>query len=600
VTHREVRWLTLARAAWSVLVLVTLVVFALAIPALYARRGAPSASIAAGLADLGIPAAWYTAYWTGLHVVFAAVCFATAAAIVRRRSNDPMALFVSLFLALLGGANAPLTEALVWRYPAAAIPVTLIFFLTAACPVLFLFVFPNGRLVPRWTHGPFLTWAAAFLVGLLLPRSSAGESPPLVAALLLLVAVASGMAAQVYRYARVSGPVQRRKARWVLFGVAVFIVGQTVGTLILEPSLPFGSSESAAVVRVMVSLVLVVMGAAAIPLSIGVAVMRHRLWDIDVVVNRTLVYGALTGCVVGIYVLVVGGLGALVHGISDPIVGLLATGLAAALFQPLRERLQRRVDRLLYGPKPDPYAVISHLDRRLGATLEDLQRSRERLVTAREEERRRLRRDLHDGLGPRLAGLTLRLETAREQLARDPSAQALLADLAERTREAIADIRDLVYELRPPALDDLGLVSALREQAAQYGPGGVGIAVEASDDQLRHLPAAVEVAAYRIVQEAMTNVVHHSGARRCTVHLALASGILCVEIEDDGRGVEPHARAGMGLASMRERAEELGGTWTIDRLAAGGTRVRALLPCRVPARADPPLREDVGARGTDV
>lgn len=590
----------MARAAWAVLVPLTLVVFALAIPALYARRGAPPEPIAADLAELGIPSALYAAYWTGLHVVFAAVSFATAAAIVRRRANDPMALFVSLFLALLGGANAPLTEALVWRYPATAVPVTLIFFLTAACLVIFFFVFPDGRLVPRWTRGPFLAWAAVFLVALLLPRGSAGESPPLVAALLFLGGLGSGMAAQIYRYARVSGPVQQRKTRWVLFGVAVFVVGQTVGALVLELPLSLGSSESAAVVRVLVSLTLVVVAALAIPLSIGVAVLRHRLWDIDVVVNRTLVYGALTGCVVGIYVLVVGGLGTLVQGIGDPVVGLLATGVAAALFQPLRERLQRGVDRLLYGPKPDPYAVISHLDRRLGATLEDLQRSRERLVTAREEERRRLRRDLHDGLGPRLAGLTLRLETAREHLARDAEAEALLADLAERTREAIADIRGLVYELRPPALDDLGLVSALGEQAAQYEAGGVSIAVEASDDELRHLPAAVEVAAYRIVQEAMTNVVRHSGARRCTVRLALASGALCLEIEDDGRGVEPHARAGVGLASMRERAEELGGTCTIDRLATGGTRVRALLPCRVPDGGDPPGREHVGVRGTDV
>lgn len=590
----------MARVAWAILVLLTLAVFALAIPALYARQSAPPERIAAGLAQLGIPIALYTAYWTALHVVFAVVCFGTAAVIVRRRSNDHMALFISLFLVLLGGANAPLTEALTWRYPAMAVPVTLIFFLAAACLVRFFFSFPDGRLVPRWTRGPFFAWAAVFLVALLLPRGSAGESPPLVALLLFLAGLGSGMAAQVYRYARVSGPVQRRKTRLVLFGVAVFVVGQTVGTLILELPPPLGSSETAAVVLVLVSLALVVVAAAAIPLSIGVAVVRHQLWDIDIVVNRTLVYGALTGCVVGIYVLVVSGLGALVQGIGDPVVGLLATGVAAALFQPLRERLQRGVDRLLYGPRPDPYAVISHLDRRLGATLEDLQRSRERLVTAREEERRRLRRDLHDGLGPRLAGLTLRLETAREQLARDAETEALLADLAERTREAIADIRGLVYELRPPALDDLGLVSALREQAAQYEAGGVDIAVDSSDDDLRHLPAAVEVAAYRIVQEALTNVVRHSGARRCTVRLARAGGALCVEIEDDGRGVESGARAGVGLASMRERAEELGGTCTIDRLAARGTRVRALLPCRAPDRSEPPGREDVGLRGRDV
>jgi signal transduction histidine kinase len=210
----------------------------------------------------------------------------------------------------------------------------------------------------------------------------------------------------------------------------------------------------------------------------------------------------------------------------------------------------------------------------------DLQRSRQRLVSAREEERRRLRRDLHDGLGPTLAALGLKLETARNRLRPDPQADALLADLAERTQAAVADIRRLVYALRPQALDELGLVGALR-QVASGAPalrsGGRGVELEAPD-RLPPLPAAVEVATYRIAQEALTNVVRHSYAQTCTIRLQLAGGGLRLSIDDDGTGLPADRRVGVGLTSMRERAEELGGTFGIEPRPGGGTCVQVLLP----------------------
>jgi signal transduction histidine kinase len=221
----------------------------------------------------------------------------------------------------------------------------------------------------------------------------------------------------------------------------------------------------------------------------------------------------------------------------------------------------------------------------------DLQHSRERLVTTREEERRRLRRDLHDGLGPQLASLTLKLETARNRLADDPLADSLLADLAKRTQDATADIRRLVYELRPPTLDELGLVSALREAATQYsqqGFNGVHITIDAPEN-LPPLPAAVEVAVYRITQEALTNAVRHAEAHICNVCITLdeQTGWLCLEIQDDGRGLSSTRRAGVGLNSMRERAEELGGTWTIESLSTHGTRILVRLPCHLPDHTQP-------------
>jgi signal transduction histidine kinase len=215
----------------------------------------------------------------------------------------------------------------------------------------------------------------------------------------------------------------------------------------------------------------------------------------------------------------------------------------------------------------------------------DLQRSRTQLVTAREEGRRRLRRDLHDGLGPQLASLTLKVETARNRLAGDPATDTLLRDIATRMQAAVADIRRLVYALRPPALDEFGLVAAVREAAAQYtyqGTGGLEIHLDAPEC-LPPLPAAVEVATYRILQEALTNVVRHAQARTCTIRLALdeASGLLDLVVEDDGRGLDGRRGVGVGLASMRERAEELGGTCAIATRPAGGTRVWARLPYRV-------------------
>jgi signal transduction histidine kinase len=216
----------------------------------------------------------------------------------------------------------------------------------------------------------------------------------------------------------------------------------------------------------------------------------------------------------------------------------------------------------------------------------DLQRSRERLVTAREEERRRLRRDLHDGLGPQLASLTLKLETARNRLAHDQLAQTLLSDLAQRTQATVADIRRLVYALRPPALDELGLLAALRELTLQYSEQ-ISMCLDVPPC-LPELSAAVEVALYRIAQEALTNVVRHAAAHRCDIQLALnePAGWLSLSIQDDGCGLPPSRGMGVGLGSMRERAEELGGTWTIEKVPTGGTHVLARLPYARSERAN--------------
>jgi signal transduction histidine kinase len=175
----------------------------------------------------------------------------------------------------------------------------------------------------------------------------------------------------------------------------------------------------------------------------------------------------------------------------------------------------------------------------------------------------------------------LELETASDLVSDNPEASALVAKLSERAREIVSDVRHSVHALRPPALDELGLVGALREGAMQYGPSGLRVLVE-DPEELSHLPAAVEVACYRVAQEALANVVRHARASNCSIRIRLdeEARALSVEVEDDGRGIREDDRAGVGMISMRERTEELGGRCTVKPLAGGGTLVRALLPFR--------------------
>jgi signal transduction histidine kinase len=215
---------------------------------------------------------------------------------------------------------------------------------------------------------------------------------------------------------------------------------------------------------------------------------------------------------------------------------------------------------------------------RARALADELRESRGQAVAAIEEERRRLRRDLHDGLGPRLSGIALTSDAVRNTLRKDPSgAEELLRTLRQETVTAIEDIRGLVYAMRPPALDELGLVTALRQQAlALRAPDGTPLRVDVHADRLQALPAAVEVAAYRIVVEALSNVARHSTSTNATVSLTLAEEALEIEVTDDGSSSAPW-RAGVGMASMGERAAELGGTLSAESTSKGG-RVHAVLP----------------------
>jgi signal transduction histidine kinase len=640
---------------------------------------------ARALVRLGLSLGLYAGVIVALVAAFALTNVLVAVALFWRGRGERMALYGAVFLVMFGTVTFPQTlPLLAAAQPAWRAPVALLGAVASACSLPFFFVFPDGRFVPRWTRVPaalVVLWSLLTLAPV--PALRQGAWPLLAQDLFVLGVFGLLVYAQVYRYRRVSDVTQRRQTAWVVYGVAV-AVGGFLTLILLGLVAPLGAQHAQALSA------LIVQGAfylfmAFIPLSLGVAILRYRLWGIDIIVNRTLVYAALTIGVVALYTLVVGGLGALLRARGSPLVALLATGLVAVAFGPLRLRLQRGVNRLLYGERDEPYAVLARLGQRLGGALApdavlpvvaetvagalklpyvavalqegglsrvaaaygapvtdplclplvyqgetvgqlvlaprrgsaaftpaerrllddlarqagvaahavrltaDLQRSRERLVAAREEERRRLRRDLHDGLGPTLAGFTLTVGAVRNLLTRDPAAaDALLGDLGAGIEGAVADIRRVAYALRPPALDEWGLVGAIRARASSYttqGAGALGggprVCVEAAEP-LPALPAAVEVAAYRIVEEALANVLRHARARTCTISLTVAEGAsgaaLRIEVEDDGVGLPVSRRSGVGLLSLRERAEELGGTCAVAASAAGGTRVAALLP----------------------
>jgi len=651
---------------------------------------------------------------------FTTVIFTVLGAlVVSRRPENPIGwlfLIVGLFegLSSLASGYALFGSALWDRDPFPAADLASWFNLWIWMPAIFLpttlvlLLFPDGKLPSRrWRPAAWmiLLGMAMVMIGRALhpgPLDSWGpEVNPLVfnvppdflegllnlGTLLLVVAMIASIAALFGRFRRSHG-VERQRIKWLVYAGMIMLLGFIV-TGILWFSFPANALiQELSIALTSATVLLIGVGTA-------IAVARHNLYDIDLIINRTLVYVTLTAVIVLLYALLVGGVGALLQTQSNWIVALGATVVVAILVQPLRDRLQKGVNRLLYGRRDEPFEVLSDLGQRLEGTLSpdnvyptlvetvaetlklpyvaisvqneegmrladsygrpvddrisfpltyqgetigqlevaprrpgenlseadvrllrniagqagtavhavqltsDLQRSRRELVTAREEERRRLRRDLHDGLGPSLAALHLQSGVLRRLIKQDPQAAEDLADeFRGDIRATIDEIRRVVYELRPPALDELGLAAAVCSQAQRWSgkPVESGQSADSSKaqkpeealrvvvetpDALPPLPAAVEVAAYRIIQEALANVAHHAHASQCMVRLSLTGQekdlALQVEITDDGIGLNGRGQ-GLGLLSMRERAAELGGQWTVKSLPQGGTRVTATLP----------------------
>ena len=279
----------------------------------------------------------------------------------------------------------------------------------------------------------------------------------------------------------------------------------------------------------------------------------------------------------------------------DPRLGLASVSVGSALAEPALERQLRHrgrsLGRIVVGARApgEPYApgdiaLVEMLSAQLALALDavalatQLQISRGHIVTAREEERRRLRRDLHDGLGPALAGIALTLQAAENT--GGPAADELVSGARVQLEDVVGEIRRIVHGLRPPILDDLGLAAAIRAHADQLAP--LTVELDLPDLPVR-LSAAAELAIYRITTEALTNVVRHARARTCRVALHGDRSETVLEVSDDGRGLDPGAGPGVGLRSMRERAAELGGRWCSVRPPRAGWRS----PCAC-RHANPP------------
>jgi len=703
-TRLHGKWLLFSRLAWVAIVMLAMIIYIAAAPVAFhqlqydcvlkpCNELSQITTEAASAQQKQVEqshefAAWYH---TILEAAIRLLTLGVALLIFWRRSDDWMAHLTSVMLVTVFGVFSPSPLMLEYVHPLWHWPLAVLRVIALTSAVGLFYLFPDGRFVPRWTRGLAIAFLAC--IGIL----AVAGLPLRTGSPLFVVALATGVGVQIFRYRRVSSSLQRQQTKWVVLGIAGMPVPMLAFFIFasLNPSWnPLQSTISippreAFIFSMMVTFC-VVIPLCFLPVTLAFSMLRYRLWDIDIIVSRTLVYGALTACIVALYILLVGALSLLSQTTGNLLISLLATGLIAFLFQPLRERLQRGVNRLVYGERDEPYIALSRLGRRLEVSLApeavlptvvttvrevlklpyvaiylqqdshgykivaesaspslrieggrirvpgmnreglciplihqgetlgyivlgpraaneafgstdlrllddlapqvgvavhavrltaDLQRSRERLVLAREEERRRLRRDLHDDLAPTLASLGLTASTAADLISTNPStATALVKELQTEIRATVGNIRRLVYDLRPPTLDELGLLAAVRERAAQYSnaPDGFHVTVDAPDE-LPALPAAVEVAAYRIVQEALENVSKHSQARRCVIRFGNHNG-LEIEIMDDGIGLPPNITPGVGLRSMHERADELGGSCVIERCANGGTRILARLP----------------------
>ncbi len=563
----------------------------------------------------------------------------------------------------VGGTGLPGDEWAMWVSNWVWIPAYLL------VPTIFLLVFPDGRLPSRrWWPASAAAYAGIGVNTLdwmlrpvtyeqvpgLFPKGYAGVLAGLTGVpdalrtagtVCTVGAVLAAVGSLVGRYRSADDEV-RRRLQWVLAAALL-----TVGLLGVALFVPWGP-------------VIVALAAVPLPVAVSVAVVAHRLWDLDLLLSRALAFGAVSVALLAAYALVAATLGnAIGSGASALIVALAV--------HPLYLRVSAAANRLVYGDRDDPARALRRLGVRLsdagapGDLLErmaaevgrvlrihyvaveepgavvaswgrpsgadtnesvpllyqgervgtlvlgerlrpkdrallaqlaphvavavrahrlgaDLERSHGRLLAARQEERDRLLYELHDGLGPTLAALALQVDRGRRLVDTDPEgAKRVMDELSGRIRGTVENVRAIVNDLRPPPLDSLGLTGALAELGRGFA-GDLAVEVEAPPD-LPALPPPVELAAYRIAAEAMTNAVRHAMASRCTVSLRAsdAPGVLELRVDDDGVGVGAPARHGFGLASMRRRSEELNGTFELLDQAGAGTHLVVRLPLAV-------------------
>ena len=510
--------------------------------------------------------------------------------------------------------------------------------------------------VPHLVADQFLLEAAPPVPSPLFVEALAGLGAPVQAVMSSYLGAIVGVVVLLVRFVRVDGRQRRRIRLMVYTATAAMVI------TILTGVLPLGSPALKVVYALAVPLM------AAVPLSIVVGVLQHRLYDIDVTVRRSVVYAALVVGIAGVYVVLTAAPG-LAFGAQIPVeAAVLVTVVAALAFQPLRRRLERWADRRVFGARVDRYRLLTTFgseleqteefgrllprlaytvargldaswvrvalpgadavvgeptgpadlivtlpaagwiecgpkpggyddgDRELLTTLvaqastaienvaltaqlaerlEELRASRARIVAAADAERRRIERDLHDGVQQHVVALLTKIRLARNAVGRGEDVTAQLVAVQTDAADLMADLRELAHGIHPPVLSDRGLVEAIETRADRMP---VPVATRA-DPELREqrFAADVEAAAYYVVCEALTNVVKHADASTAAVELSTADGRLTVLVRDDGSGGAADG-GGQGLTNLRDRVEALGGRLRVEGSAGSGSAVAAELP----------------------
>lgn len=646
----------------------------------------------------GLSSGAYSFAYITIYTVFGLVCLLAALVLYWKKSDDTMGLLGVLMLSTLGGTFTPIMWGLKLIHPILTFLVQLIEAGSMAAFILFFFTFPTGRFEPKWTSYICYLLLIMRIPSFIFPNSFLDIEvwSPIIFGSWFCLWIGSLITVQIYRYVFVMNSLEKQQAKWVVFGLLVALLGlfvQTAIFIIYEDAL-LSDPYKLYFLEIGIHTSMLI-----IPVALLFAILKHRLWDIDVIVNRAVVYAIMTIFTVAVYILGVWYIGLLFQTNNHLLSSLVATGLVAVLFAPLKDRVQRWINRLMYGENDDPFSVLYKLaqelenpmnpeavlqlvvknikdalrlpyvslsiyqskgvkivaqegdstdnlhhfplknqgedvgvlsllarsqgevfsssDKKLldmlvrhtsvivqGAKVSmdlkllagDLQHSREGLVLAREEERRKLRSNLHDDLAPRLAALALTSAAAEDLVESNPHlTRKILGDLRSTIRETVAEIRGLVFDLRPPTLDEMGLIGAIHERIKELSAPLKALQEEGMDSTINFslhvpkklpvLPAAVEVAAFRIATEGIVNVIRHSQAKNCSIKLIYLNehvkGLKLV-IQDDGVGIsQVKARSktgGIGLGSMRERANELGGTFYLDTGIRTGTIITVVLP----------------------
>jgi signal transduction histidine kinase len=599
-----------------------------------------------------------------------------------------------------------------WALTACLTPVILVFLL-----------FPTGDTPTRrwrWLLWTILTLVVLELVGIALtPGRMTGAfadltsvrvtNPlglPVARSVMDPITVAIGMAlfacglfsvAALFARYRGAGSEERQQIRWLAYvGIA------TAVTILLGFAVPGDDGGGILLVvnniLFLTTFVLLVLG---IPIASGIAILKYRLYDLDVVVRKSIVFAALAVFIGVVYMAIVGGVGALIGSRADTTLSFVAAASLALLFQPARERARRFADRIVYGKRATPYEVLSEFSERMGETfatddilprmaaiagsgtgatsttilldvdhelrevarwaaggraagerhefevrhqgdllgairvtmppsdpmnpskealvrdlasqaglvlrnvrlIEDLRASRQRLVAAQDEERRKLERNLHDGAQQQLVALAVQLRLAEEMAGKDPDKELeLLHRLQSAANEALEQLRDLARGIYPPLLADKGLATALEAQARR---SAVPVSVDA--DGVGRYPQEIEAAVYFCTLEALNNVAKYAAATSATIRLRRDDEHLRVEVADDGVGFDPAAaRDGTGLRGMADRLDAIGGRLEVSSAPGAGTRVTGIVPvashvddANLDAHAPEPAREPVASSQAD-